>query len=151
MCDNKYSHHNYHDYNVIHAEAHVSSLQHELSSDDIDGFQRNVHQFLFHFLALPNGGGSKLDVTLYIHWLTHHAAAGLRTHGPSAWYSCEALERHNSFARFFVRHKSNYADVAKQCFIHELMFDDTEVFKRKPRAWKRKADSGDHESEEDQA
>lgn len=109
-----------------------------LTDAEIDTFERDTHLFLYHFLALPNGGGSKLDATLYVHWLVHHAATSLRVHGPCAWYSCETLERHNSFARFFVRHHSNFQNVARECFLYELMFIETSAFERKPRAQKKR-------------
>jgi hypothetical protein len=112
-------------------------LQTEITAEEIDDFERQAHQFLFHFSSLECGGGSRLDATLYVHWLAHHAAAGMRLHGPCAAYSCETLERHNSFERFFVRRHCNYRrDVAREVFLFDLMTTKMGCFERKKRAMK---------------
>lgn len=47
-------------------------------------------------------------VTPYLHWLFHHSEQSLDQVGSLGLFSCEALERHNSFLRRWVKNHCNY-------------------------------------------
>ena len=91
-----------------------------MSEADIATFAKRIHTFMGLF-AQNKDNSAALESTPYIHWLCHHAVASLRAHGPLGLYSCESLERHNSFLRRFVTKNSNNKDPAFYAFHYEQL------------------------------
>ena len=100
-------------------------------------FKEAIHMFLGYFLANEETSSS-LEITPYMHWLVHHSAASLERHGPLGLYSCESLERHNSFLRRFVHKSSNNRDPALYAFEHEQIIQCLSFYPIKKRDYQRR-------------
>ena len=104
-----------------------------MKEEELTLFDKRVHCFMGLFTK-AQANSSALESTPYLHWLCHHASASLRLHGPMGLFSCESLERHNSFLRRFVRRSSNNHDPAFYAFHFEQLshlFSCLSVKKRK--------------------
>lgn len=104
----------------------LTTVQVEINEADIASFEKAAHKFLYYF----TDQGTRLDATLYVHWLVHHAAHTMRKVGALGLYSCETLEKHNSFERRWVHGHCNFHDVAAELFLFEMMSSSLEAFER---------------------
>eukprot|EP00047_Mylnosiga_fluctuans_P023946 m.149325 g.149325 ORF g.149325 m.149325 type:complete len:946 (+) comp9730_c0_seq3:164-3001(+) len=116
-----------------------------VTAADVERYKSEAHLFLHYYLTVPNLSG-RLEVTPYIHWVVHHASHYLVHHGALGQFSCEAMERHNSFERSYIRHHYNYHKPASlYVFVFDLLTDKTSHFERHIARRKRK------HSDEDEA